>query len=133
MSQQVAGDAGPAALRRVTITVRHGEDLAEHRRQLTEAAVLWGRADIADDVCLVAMELGTNALRHGEGDPTITLIKENDGILVSVWDASPTLPRVREASLDDEGGRGLAIVAGLAREYDWQVLPSGGKTVCAYL
>jgi len=49
---------------------------------------------------------------------------------LSVTDANNTLPTPRDASPDDESGRGLTLVAALADEWDAEPRPGGiGKTV----
>jgi hypothetical protein len=40
-------------------------------------------------------------------------------VLVHVWDAAPEMPVARDAGPDDEGGRGLAIVAALSEAWSW--------------
>ena len=49
------------------------------------------------------------------------------GFVCEVSDGSPVIPEPRTADLDDERGRGLAIVAALAADSGVNVRP-GGKT-----
>jgi hypothetical protein len=48
---------------------------------------------------------------------------------VEVRDGSPRLPSVRHYSLVSGTGRGLALVAGTARKWAAEALPTGGKRV----
>jgi hypothetical protein len=49
-------------------------------------------------------------------------------LLVEVSDARPELPRAHAARLDDEGGRGLRLLAGSAPRWETERI-STGKTV----
>ena len=55
------------------------------------------------------------------------------GIIIEVWDRDPAAPVRRYAASDEEGGRGLAIVTALCKQ--WHYCPSsrGGKVVWAEL
>ena len=54
-------------------------------------------------------------------------------VIIEVWDRDPTGPVQQHATPDQEGGRGLAIVAALCTR--WHYFPSGrgGKVVWAEL
>ncbi len=90
----------------------------------------------ADDMELIAAELTSNAIRHtpsGEdgGEFTLTVRSEPGWARVEVTDSGTggwTGPR--DASGDDEYGRGLAIVAALADKLGHDVRV-GGQTVWA--
>ncbi|WP_018654744.1 ATP-binding protein [Actinomadura flavalba] len=85
---------------------------------------------------LVASELVTNAWRHGHtrGSSILTRARlVEDGVVVSVTDRSARLPVERELTLDDEGGRGLAILTALGVRWEAEPLPTGGKTVHALI
>ena len=79
---------------------------------------------------LVASELVTNAIRHG--DPPVILEVTCDGatVQVQVSDTSPKLPTPRQAGDDDEHGRGLRIVDVLSDTHGVGLLDSH-KTVWA--
>lgn len=102
------------------------------------AADLAGRSiapDRIDDVVLVASELVSNAVMHTATDRVddeldVRWDVQPDCVLVRVMDASPDLPRPRQANPYDARGRGLSIVAALA--LDWGVRRTdGGKQVWA--
>ncbi|MEV0642837.1 ATP-binding protein [Streptomyces sp. NPDC050619] len=107
--------------------------LARHRtaRLVTE----WGHPALAGDVALVVSELMTNALLHGSlRDRLIRLritVTATD-LRVEVSDPrTERQPCPREATGEDQFGRGLALVGALADE--WGVHPrlGVGKTVWA--
>ncbi|MGW3123579.1 ATP-binding protein [Streptomyces sp. NPDC001107] len=107
--------------------------LARHRaaRLVTE----WGYPHLAGDVALVASELMTNALLHGSlRDRLIRLriIATAATLRVEVSDPrGERLPCPRDATGEEQFGRGLALVGALAD--GWGVAPrvGVGKTVWA--
>jgi anti-sigma regulatory factor (Ser/Thr protein kinase) len=94
--------------------------------------------DTVDIAVLLLTELVTNACRHVRkavgGNVTVRCHIRNDlapaRLRVEVDDADTQLPAPREAGLDAEGGRGLALVEALAAAWAADPLPDGdGKTV----
>jgi anti-sigma regulatory factor (Ser/Thr protein kinase) len=102
---------------------------------------------LAETVTLAASELVTNAVRH-TGTPPSPLIEPDDldqaivalrirltpaGLFVEVWDRDPRPPILTHADALDEGGRGLALVAALARMWDYYpcAAATAGKVVWA--
>ncbi|MYU23701.1 ATP-binding protein [Streptomyces sp. SID8352] len=97
------------------------------RRQLRD----WGLAPVGDLTVLLVSELVTNSLRHATGPIGVRLVRPSGPawvLLVEVSDPQPELPRERVARPEDEGGRGLFLVATASRR--WGATPGdAGKTV----
>lgn len=92
----------------------------------------WGLDSAGDTVALLVSELVTNALRHATGPIGVRLAHRPAGragvLLVEVSDPLPNPPRERVAHPEDEGGRGLRLVASSACR--WGTRPGAvGKTV----
>ncbi|MEU6817822.1 ATP-binding protein [Streptomyces sp. NPDC046860] len=86
--------------------------------------------ETADAIRLVASELISNAVVHGEGPVTVTLHHRPGRVVIDVLDANPGAPQTSCAQADDESGRGLALVESLASRCAWE--PAGqGKRVWA--
>ncbi len=81
-----------------------------------------------DVVELLVSEVATNAMIHGAGEVRVRVTVTGEVVRVEVDDDDPGIPVVRPPSPTAEGGRGLALVTALSR--DWGTLPrDGGKTV----
>ncbi|OLZ74170.1 sodium/proline symporter [Streptomyces sp. IMTB 2501] len=98
--------------------VAHARDLAVQK--LTE----WGMPDLTFTTELIVSELVTNAIRHAAGPVCLRLIRDR-GLICEVSDASSTAPRLRHARTTDEGGRGLLIVAQMARRWGTRYTKTG--------
>jgi anti-sigma regulatory factor (Ser/Thr protein kinase) len=80
-----------------------------------------------EGVRLVASELITNAVVHGGGCATVALYYDDGRLLLVVHDGNPAEPRRRQATGDDEAGRGLALVESLAVRSGWEPTVTGKK------
>ncbi|MEV7090578.1 ATP-binding protein [Streptomyces sp. NPDC093085] len=115
--------------------------LPSHPRSVGRAReVLHNRIGLTGDpgetAALLLSELVTNALRHGSPpgrEIAVTLYRADGVFRVEVEDAGESLPNPRVPGVEDERGRGLALVAALAD--DWGVTPrrGPGKRVWALL
>ncbi len=76
---------------------------------------------------LVVSELVTNAIRYGGAPVQLRLIRER-GLIVEVSDGGHTSPHLRRAAMEDEGGRGLFLVAQLTDSWGTRYTPAG-KTI----
>ena len=97
--------------------------------------------DLIDAVELLVSELLTNsvqALAAGLADPDpdnddepieLVLRLLRDRLVVEVYDTHPHVPTWRPASAESEHGRGLMLVAALAREWGSAFAPDGRKVV----
>ena len=107
------------------------------RRQVRTTLAAWGLADLAESTALVLSELMTNSLRHAPqaegGVITTQLVLLDGGVCVEVHDSGTAQPQLRTARVDDEGGRGLALVDALTGGR-WGVRRDAeGKTVWAFI
>ncbi|MEV6847746.1 ATP-binding protein [Actinoplanes sp. NPDC051411] len=98
---------------------------------LAGSAILAGSAaDVVDDVLVVISELVENVTRHTRGGGELRLAREDEVIVVEVRDGDATEPRLLPPDDRRIGGRGLLVVAGMARR--WGVRrEETGKTVWA--
>ncbi|MEU8800303.1 ATP-binding protein [Spirillospora sp. NPDC048819] len=83
---------------------------------------------------VVVSELLTNVLRHtASTTATVRVVQADKGTVVEVFDSSDMLPVAASADLMSEGGRGLAMMGALVKEWGAQPLAGGGKAVWALL
>ncbi len=95
------------------------------REQLRKYLVDQGAAELTDRAALLLSEVVTNAVVHAHVSPgreietVFRLTPEK--LRIEVSDASNEFPTLRHADADDEGGRGLQVVATLSNR--WRVDP----------
>ncbi|OFA50703.1 ATP-binding protein [Streptomyces xinghaiensis] len=108
--------AGPAALR--------------DARALTRATLgEWRLNAVSDITVLLVSELVTNSLRYASGPIGVRMERTpNRTLVVEVSDPLPDPPLTRIAAPEDEGGRGLQLVAGVSHRWGAR-RGSSGKTV----
>lgn len=103
------------------------------RRFVREVLRGWSQEDVMDDAMLVVSELITNAVLHTQGEVTVGLRVLPDGsVQVEVLDTSVRLPRLRGYGTESTTGRGLRMIADVARSWGVEKRP-GGKRVWATL
>lgn len=112
-----------------------GESAPAQARVLVHAVLSGlGLAEAAEVSVVLVSELMTNAIRHGAAPIGVRLVvdpADGDGdgqITCGVSDAATAAPCLRRAGLDDEDGRGLALVVRLSGDCGWYRSPVG-KTV----
>ncbi|MFD7638721.1 SpoIIE family protein phosphatase, partial [Streptomyces sp. NPDC059873] len=97
-------------------------------RELARTQLLaWDLEPLVDTVELLVSELVTNAMRYGEGEIRLRLLRDRT-LVCEVWDAGLVQPRRRRARDTDEGGRGLQLVGLLSAAWGSRRTPRG-KTV----
>ncbi|WP_344294791.1 ATP-binding SpoIIE family protein phosphatase [Streptomyces synnematoformans] len=93
------------------------------RRRLTG----WGLQELTLPTELIVSELLANAVQHAPGRIGLKLIRQSV-LICEVSDTSHAAPHLRHATSNDEGGRGLFLVAQLSHR--WGVrYGAGGKVV----
>ncbi|MFJ9639340.1 SpoIIE family protein phosphatase [Streptomyces sp. NPDC101178] len=103
------------------VTVGRARELA------TRQLALWGLEELSFATELVVSELVTNAVRYGGGPLRLRLIRDRT-LLCEVADTGHTSPHLRHSAEDDEGGRGLFIVAQLVQRWGTRYT-TAGKTI----
>ena len=101
------------------------------RSDVSRQLAAWGLEELEFTAELVVSELVTNAIRYGRPPLRLRLIHDRT-LLCEVTDDSSTTPHLRRARTYDEGGRGLLLVAQLARHWGTRHARHG-KTVWAEL
>ena len=83
----------------------------------------------AADECLIGSELVANAFSHGGPPMELALQYEDDEVTIEVADGDPRIDQVRMRAVDKPhpGGRGLRIVASLAKRWGARPFRSGKK------
>jgi PAS domain S-box-containing protein len=104
-----------------TYAVRRAREVV--RRTLHE----WGLEPLEDTTALLVSELVTNSIRYAHGPIGVRMVR-GSSLLLEVSDPLPDPPRERSAMPDDEGGRGIRLVAREARRWGTRHGPMG-KTV----
>ncbi|MDQ0988937.1 SpoIIE family protein phosphatase [Streptomyces sp. V3I7] len=87
------------------------------RKHADDQLRAWGLEDATFVTELVVSELVTNAIRYGRAPIQLRLIHQNKTLICEVFDSSSTSPHMRRAQTFDEGGRGLLLIAQLARSW----------------
>jgi anti-sigma regulatory factor (Ser/Thr protein kinase) len=102
----------------------------------------WGLQEIADTAELLVSELITNGVKAAQAmkqkPPVWLRLSANDmQLLIEVWDGNTLPPEPRELkdgipALEDEGGRGLFLVASLSDRWNWHLTqePEGKVVWC---
>lgn len=111
---------------------REVPEIPRSRRFVAEVLARAGR-DASDAVLLVASELVTNAVRHGNGDVELRVDVEDDKVRLEVLDdghVKVSAPR-RVPSPTAAGGRGLHLVREVSKRWGSGFDPTGRTLVWA--
>ncbi|MBM9506492.1 ATP-binding protein [Actinacidiphila acididurans] len=106
------------------------------RRHVRDVLSAWQvTVEHIDTAELAVCELVSNAVQHVAPDApdarvTLTLRHDESQLIAEVSDPSdhPPVPSTA-TSKDAESGRGLFIVGEISKEWDYYLLPTGGKVV----
>lgn len=101
----------------------------------------WQLEGLIEDAVIIASELVTNAIRHGQvmvgpcGLPQVELAWQRFATRVTcvVTDGSSLPPVLTAADISSESGRGLQVVHALAAAWGWMMVNSTEKAVWATL
>jgi len=118
MPQFVNAPSSPAA--RPADPAAVGQVRAAVLRKLAE----WDLDELGFTTELILSELVTNAIRYGGSPIRVRMLRDRQ-LICEVFDGSSTSPHLRYATMTDEGGRGLFLVAQLAERWGTRYLPAG--------
>jgi len=100
------------------------------RRFVTQALSDYDdEGDLTDTVTLLVSELVTNAVLHAGSEVEVLVQLTPRGARIEVTDTSASAIAPRDATADEDSGRGLALVETLAERWGVRPAPGGGKTV----
>ncbi|MEU5031406.1 ATP-binding protein [Streptomyces milbemycinicus] len=104
--------------------------LAGLRRVVREQLAAWGMSPLADEAQLVVTELASNVIKHvGEGTAaTLVLDAKSDQLRVELHDKSQCEPQWLPSGCDEECGRGLHLLVGMAAAWG-TIRTAAGKAV----
>ncbi len=94
------------------------------RAAVAERLTAWGLEEAAFVTELILSELVTNAIRYGSGPIRVRLLRDRS-LICEVSDGSSTSPHLRYAATEDEGGRGLFLVAQFADRWGTRYTATG--------
>ena len=107
-------------------------DSASIRRSARRALDGWQTPDLIGDTLVVITELIHNAVKHTGDGGELVMIRRSGSVLIEVSDHSSDLPRAYPPDARRIGGRGLMLVAALARDWGSRRV-TAGKVVWAQM
>jgi signal transduction histidine kinase len=90
--------------------------VSQARTLAVDQLTTWGLDELVFTTELVVSELVTNAVRYSDGPIELRLIRDR-ALTCEVSDTNSTVPHLRRAQAEDEGGRGLYITAQLTQRW----------------
>ncbi|HEV2375018.1 MAG TPA: ATP-binding protein [Streptosporangiaceae bacterium] len=120
----------------------HSAEVRRSRRWTAHLLESWGLTEVVDSATLVVSELVTNAIAAtvasngaesaaSSHDVVLNLHCDGETLLVEVCDqCAGALPQTRQSLPEDEGGRGLQVVAALCLRWGFREAPSGKVVWC---
>jgi anti-sigma regulatory factor (Ser/Thr protein kinase) len=101
------------------------ESVASARKRASRTLARWGLDEEVLTTEIIVSELVTNAIRHASGPIELRLIRHQDTLSCMVSDGSDIFPQLHRARADEEGGRGLLMVAQLCQRWGTRSTASG--------
>ncbi|WP_089504623.1 ATP-binding protein [Streptomyces sp. NBS 14/10] len=104
--------------------------LAGLRRTVRAQLTAWGMSPLVDEAQLTVTELASNVIKHvGEGSAaTLVLDAKADQLRVELHDKSQSEPQWLPSGCDEECGRGLHLLVGMAAAWG-TIRTAAGKAV----
>jgi DNA-binding NarL/FixJ family response regulator len=101
------------------------------RRFVSQVLTGWDdeEGDLTDTVTLLVSELVTNAVLHAGSEVEVSVRLTPTAARIEVTDASANSIAPRDATTEEDSGRGLALVGSLAQRWGVRPAAGGGKTV----
>ncbi|MFJ3903671.1 SpoIIE family protein phosphatase [Streptomyces sp. NPDC090025] len=90
--------------------------VAGARAEMTRHLNRWGLEELVFVTELILSELVTNVIRYAPGPITVRLVLDRT-LICEVYDTRSTAPHLRYAADEDEGGRGLFLIAQMAERW----------------
>ncbi|WP_181799642.1 ATP-binding protein [Kitasatospora acidiphila] len=113
------------------VTDQNSDALRQARAKVALVVAQWRlplSQQALSDLKLCTSEVIANALEHASGECWVRVFWTGEHVEVQVRDCSARLPNPCDVDEDAESGRGLSLVAALARSWGWE--PRGrGKVV----
>ncbi|MFF8386394.1 SpoIIE family protein phosphatase [Streptomyces kanasensis] len=106
------------------------EEVGRARALAARQVAAWGLDELGFTTEIVVSELVTNALRYAAGPVQLRLVRDRSLLICEVSDTGHTAPHLRRAAIDDEGGRGLFLVAQMTQHWGTRYTATG-KTIWA--
>ncbi|WP_228975765.1 SpoIIE family protein phosphatase [Streptomyces sp. DH12] len=106
------------------------EEVGRARALAARQVAAWGLDELGFTTEIVVSELVTNALRYAAGPVQLRLVRDRALLICEVSDTGHTAPHLRRAAIDDEGGRGLFLVAQMTQHWGTRYTATG-KTIWA--
>jgi anti-sigma regulatory factor (Ser/Thr protein kinase) len=134
---QCPPDLLAGASRQIELAI--GPEAAKAARDFTHSTLRdWHLDELVQEAVLIASELVTNAIRHGQSGADSAAVelswqRHAGRVVCMVTDRSLRPPVLGSPDRDSESGRGLQVVQALAATWGWMMLGAAGKAVWAAL
>jgi anti-sigma regulatory factor (Ser/Thr protein kinase) len=107
------------------------ESVGQARTWVQATSRAWDCPDeLVDNAVLLASELVGNAVLHGRSPIRVRLALAAATLRIEVYDEDARLPAPSVPNPEALGGRGLQIVAALARNWGAEPVPGGKRVWC---